>query len=80
MSGSAAATAAEPAAAPGATAARQLMQQCIANSRSLTTPAGSKVALSESEAAQYCNCARQQNGTLAGGIPATVGNHCLNQL
>lgn len=71
--------AAEPVAAPGAMAAR-LMQQCIANSRSLTTPAGSKVALSESEAAQYCNCARQKNGTLAGGIPATVGNHCLNQL
>ena len=64
----------------GAPAARQLMQQCIADSRTLTTQAGSKVALSESEATQYCNCARQQSGTLVGGISTVVGNRCLNQL
>ena len=57
-----------------------LMQQCIINSRTLTTQAGSRVALSESEATRYCNCAQQQSGTLASGIPAPVGNRCLNQL
>jgi len=66
--------------APGVSTAQQLTQQCIANSRSLTTQAGSRVELSESEAIRYCNCAQQQIGTLAGGIPATVGNRCLNQL
>lgn len=65
---------------PGVSTTQQLMRQCIASSRTLTTQAGSRVALSESEAIRYCNCAQQQSGTLAGGIPATVGNRCLNQL